>query len=97
MRDDRDTALDPVYLRTVLKVNLITSLVHLGMFLLVMLGGPVLFWLFPSLTTTYLWGLPLPWLFLGVAGFPLLVAIAWRYIRDVEEDEAEFSDLVDTP
>ncbi len=97
MRDDRDTALDPIYLRTVLRVNLITSLVHLGVFLMVILGGPLLFWLFPPLSATYLWGMPLPWLFLGVAGFPLLVAIGWHYLRDVEEDEDEFSDLVDTP
>ncbi|MDF1597059.1 MAG: hypothetical protein P1T08_13345 [Acidimicrobiia bacterium] len=97
MRDDRNTALDPIYLRTVLRVNLSTSLFYFGLFLLVILGGPIVFWLFPSLATTYLWSLPLPWLFLGVAGFPMLVLIAWSYLGAVEEDEDEFSDLVDTP
>ncbi|MFW2340583.1 MAG: hypothetical protein ACN4GK_11065 [Acidimicrobiia bacterium] len=97
MRDDRDTALDEVYLRTVLRVNLTTSLLHFGLFVLVILGGPLVFWLFPSLSTTYIWSLPLPWFYLGLAGFPTLVVIAWRYLRDVEEDEDDFSDLVDLP
>lgn len=97
MKYDRDTALEPIYLRTVLRVNLITSLVHLGLFLLVILGGPIVFWLFPSVTATYLWGVPLPWWFLGVGVFPLLVLIGRRFLRDVEEDEDEFSDLVDGP
>ncbi|MDH5421958.1 MAG: hypothetical protein OEY55_09150 [Acidimicrobiia bacterium] len=97
MRDDRDTALDPIYLRTVLKVNLITSLVHFGIFLIVMLGGPLVFWLFPGLATVYVGALPLPWFYLGIAGFPMLVIIGWHYLREVEEDEEEFSDLVDAP
>ena len=97
MRDDRDTALDEVYLRTVLRVNLTTSLLHFGLFVLVVLGGPLVFWLFPSLSTVHVLSLPLPWFCLGLAGFPLLVIIAWRYLRDVEEDEDDFSDLVDSP
>jgi hypothetical protein len=97
MRDDRNTALDPIYLRTVLRVNLTTSLSYFGLFILVVFGGPIVFWIYPWLATTYLWSLPLPWLVFGFAGFPILVLMGWRYVLAVEEDEEEFSDLVDAP
>jgi len=95
MREDPEAPLDPIYLRTVLRVNLTTSLVHFGLFLLVILGGPIVFWFFPTTTGVHVGPLPLPWFYLGIASFPLLVLIGWRYLRDVEEDEDEFSDLVD--
>jgi len=97
MRDDRNTALDPIYLRTLLRVNLTTSLTYFGVFMILILGGPILVWIYPWLATTRLWTLPLPWLYLGFAGFPILVLMGWRYVLAVEEDEAEFSDLVDAP
>jgi hypothetical protein len=97
MSDDRNTALDPIYLRTLLRVNLTTSLSYFGLFILVIAGAPLVFWLYPSLATTHLWSLPLPWLSLGLAGFPILVLMGWRYVLAVEEDEAEFSEMVDAP
>lgn len=97
MREDRNTALDPIYLRTVLRVNLTTSLVHFALFLVVVLGGPLAFWIFPGLASVTVGPLPLPWFYLGILVFPLLVLIGLRYLRDVEEDEDEFSDLVDLP
>jgi hypothetical protein len=96
-RDDRETALEPVYLRTLLRVNLSTALLYFGVFLVVMIGPPVVFHFLPISTTWRVLGLPVPWFFLGFGGFPVLVAIAWRFLRDIEASEEEFSDLVDAP
>lgn len=94
--DDRDTALGPVYLRSLLRVNLATSLRYFAAFLAIMLGVPLVFFFIPEVNEVSIMGLPLPWFWLGIAGFPVLVVIAWRYLRAVEEDEEDFTNLVDT-
>ena len=38
---------------------------------------------------------PLPWLLLGVAVYPLLVASRWCYVRASERIERDFADLVE--
>ncbi len=56
---------------------------------------PVLFALVPSLAEVTVLGLRLPWLLLGVVGYPVLLGIAWLYVRLAERNEQDFTDLTD--
>jgi hypothetical protein len=93
---DAETRLGEIYLSSLLREQLRLaglSLLALGVGVA---GLPLLFWLVPGLAEVRLWGLPLPWLLLGVAVYPYLVLIGWRYIRAAERNEEDFADLVET-
>ncbi|SDY16834.1 hypothetical protein SAMN05444365_101909 [Micromonospora pattaloongensis] len=62
------------------------------------LGGlPLLFAVAPAVGTATLFGINLPWLLLGVAAFPLLVAVGWIFVRLAERNEQDFTALVRRP
>jgi hypothetical protein len=61
----------------------------------VVLGGiPLLFTLFPATRTVDVFGLPLPWLLLGVVVYPVVYVAARIYVRNAERIEAEFTEFV---
>ena len=55
---------------------------------------PLLFSLAPGLARVEVAGLRLPWLLLGVLAYPLVVGVAWTYVRAAERNEQDFADLV---
>jgi hypothetical protein len=57
---------------------------------------PVTFALAPGLTDVTIATVPLPWLILGVAVYPLLVAAGWWGLRRAERVEAEFTEFAQT-
>ncbi len=60
------------------------------------LGGlPVLFVVAPAVTRVTVAGVNLPWLLLGVAAFPFLVAVGWTYVRLAERNEQDFVSVVE--
>jgi hypothetical protein len=62
------------------------------------LGGlPLLFAVAPAVGTVTVLGVNLPWLLLGVAAFPFLVAVGWAYNHLAERNEQDFADLVQRP
>ncbi|MEV0715731.1 hypothetical protein [Asanoa sp. NPDC050611] len=62
------------------------------------LGGlPLLFAVAPEVSTARLAGVDLPWLLLGVAAFPFLVAVGWAYVRLAERNEQDFVAVVRRP
>lgn len=56
---------------------------------------PVLFRLVPELSDVTVLGIRLPWILLGIVGYPLLLGIAWLYVRLAERNEQDFTDLTD--
>ena len=69
--------------------------VRTGAVLLLGLGGlPLLFAAVPASRTVQVFGLPLPWLLLGVLLYPALALVGWFYIRRAERHEHEFIELV---
>ncbi|MEV0325063.1 hypothetical protein AB0H63_01245 [Micromonospora echinospora] len=71
---------------------------RLAVVVLVGLGGlPWLFAIAPAVGRVTVAGVNLPWLLLGVAAFPFLVAVGWAYVRLAERNEQDFSDLVQRP
>ena len=55
---------------------------------------PLLFHLAPGLAGVHVLGIPLAWLLLGVLVYPFLLVLGWRYIRRAEDNERDFTDLV---
>jgi hypothetical protein len=91
---DTDTRLGGVYLRSLLREQLqlagrVLAALVLGVGLL-----PLLFHLFPGLTSVEVAGLPLAWLLLGVGAYPFLVLLGWVYVRRSERIELDFAELV---
>ena len=56
---------------------------------------PVLFTWLPVTKTVVVLGLPLPWLVLGFAVYPVVVLVACYYVWRVERTERDFADLVE--
>lgn len=71
---------------------------RLAAVVLIGLGGlPWLFAIAPAVSRVTVFGVNLPWLLLGVAAFPFLVAVGWAYVRLAERNEQDFTDLVQRP
>jgi len=92
---DAQTELGEVFMRSLMRSQLrlafaVTTVVGLTIGVV-----PVLFALVPSTKSAQVLGIPLPWLLLGVAVYPCLVALGWLYVRVAERIEQTFSDLVD--
>jgi hypothetical protein len=90
--------------QTVVGEVLVRSLVHaqlrLALYACVLTGIligslPLVFVLFPRLAAVHVFGVPLPWVLLGVAVYPGVCLGAWAYVRAAERNEADFSELVD--
>ncbi|MCW2796503.1 MAG: rane protein, partial [Nocardioides sp.] len=55
---------------------------------------PLVFYVAPGLSDVRLFGVPLPWLLLGIAVYPFLLLLGWRYVRRAERIERDFADLM---
>ncbi len=61
-----------------------------------LLGGiPLLFAVSPAARSVRVLGLGLPWLLLGIAVYPCLVAGGYLYVRLAERNEQEFLDALE--
>ena len=66
----------------------------LAVIVVVIAGVPALFLLEPRLRTLRLLGIPIGWLIVGGAFYPMFVTLAFAYVRRTERNEAEFVELV---
>ncbi len=74
----------------------LTLAVTLMVFTAMVLGAiPLAFLLVPSLGTTSVFGLRLPWLLLGLAVYPLFIAVAWFYNHSADRNEQKFTEMVE--
>ena len=89
------TEVGDALLRSLIRAQLTLALRVFGVFGCLLLGLPALFATYPGLTGFRLFGLPLPWLILGAAVYPLLVLMALLYVRQAERNERDFVDLIE--
>jgi hypothetical protein len=92
---DAQSEIGEIYVRTLLRAQLrlaISTLVALGLTIGIL---PVLFLLVPDLTARHVLGMPLAWGILGFACYPVLVFLAWRYVRRAERNERAFARVVE--
>ncbi|MEQ4204066.1 hypothetical protein ABN028_15740 [Actinopolymorpha sp. B17G11] len=92
---DAQTSLGQVYMSSLIRVQLRLGLLVLAVVGALLLGLPLLFAVAPGLGAVDAFGLPLPWLLLGVVVHPALIAAAWFYVRHAERNEREFAELVE--
>jgi hypothetical protein len=89
------TRLGDILIRSIIRTQLHLAL-RLGTLIGVLLGAlPLLFAYVPAIRRTHVFGLPLPWLLLGVLVYPVLVAGGALYVRQAERNERDFEDFVD--
>ena len=58
---------------------------------------PLLFAVAPTVGSTKVLGIYLPWLLLGVLSFPFLVGVGWAYVRWAERNEQDFIAVIRRP
>jgi hypothetical protein len=91
---DAETALGEVFMRSLLREQLVLALQVIAALGLTVGVLPLVFHLVPSLGDVHVGPVPLAWLLLGVLTYPWLVLLGWLYIRRVESNERDFADLV---
>lgn len=91
----RQTPLGDVYLRSLMRTQLRLAAFVVGALGVVLGVLPVLLATVPSVRDSTLAGVPVPWLVIGVAVHPVILALAWVYQRQARKNEAEFADLVE--
>ncbi|WP_165372384.1 DUF898 domain-containing protein [Nocardioides iriomotensis] len=94
---DAQTQLGEIYMTSLLRAQLrLAGLVIVA--LAVLVGGlPVAFRLLPGLMSRDVLGMPLSWVLLAFAVYPLLFLLGWLYVRAAERNERDFADVVDRP
>ncbi|WP_229399340.1 hypothetical protein [Micromonospora okii] len=93
----QQTRVGEALVRGLVRAQLALAL-RLSLVVLIGLGGlPWLFAVAPSVGRVTVFGVNLPWLLLGVASFPFLIAVGWAYVRLAERNEQDFTDLVQRP
>jgi hypothetical protein len=89
------TIVGEVYMASLVRIQLRLAIGILLIFTVLLGGLPLLMVLEPGLADTDVLGIPVPWLLLGVAVYPVLIGGAWFYVRQAERNELDFTDLVE--
>ncbi|HKF77821.1 MAG TPA: hypothetical protein VKF59_16895 [Candidatus Dormibacteraeota bacterium] len=96
LRDLREqTQVGEIFLAAQMRRQLKLSLGVTATLVAALGGQPLLAWLWPAYGDVRVFGIPLPWLVLGVGSYPLLIALGLYYVRKAEAIDDEFSDLLE--
>ena len=91
---DEQTRLGELYMASLIRAQWRLSVSVLAS-ATVMIGGlPLLFLFVPATMTLHVGPIPLPWLILGVLLYPAVWLMARYYVRQSEQIEREFTELV---
>jgi hypothetical protein len=89
------TEVGEILLRSLTRAQLMLAVRIFAVFGFFLLGLPALFATHPGLADYRLIGLPLPWLLLGGAVYPLLVLLGFLYVRQAERNERDFVEFIE--
>ena len=92
---DAQSEVGRIYVGTLLRAQLRLAASTLVALALTIGMLPLLFTLVPSLTSKQLLGMPVSWGMLAFGCYPVLVFLAWRYVRLAERNERAFARVVD--
>ena len=81
-------------MRSLVRTQLRLALAVLALVNIPLVMLPLVFSLDSGIGELTIGSVPLPWLLLGIAVYPLLVLAGWRYVRQAERNEAEFERIV---
>ena len=92
---DAQSEVGEIYIGTLLRAQLRLA-VNIMVVLALTVGVlPLLFTLVPGLTSHHVLGMPLSWGILAFGCYPVLVFLAWRYVRLAERNERAFARVVE--
>lgn len=92
---EEQTPVGEIFLSALMRRQLSLSL-RVAATLAVILGmQPLVAWVWPGYADLHLLGIPVPWLVLGVASYPVLIALGLFYVREADGIDDEFSDLLE--
>jgi hypothetical protein len=92
---DAGTRVGAIYMRSLLREQLRLALRVLATLFATVGALPLVFYLWPGLAEVRMLGVPLSWLLLGVLVYPWFLILGWRYIRQAEDNEHDFTDLIE--
>ena len=92
---DAQSELGEIYLAALLRSQLRLAVGTILTLALTVGALPIVFWLAPGLTRHHVLGMPFSWVVLAFACYPVLVLLAWRYVRAAERNEREFTHVVE--
>ena len=91
---DEQTRLGELYMATLIRAQWRLSVSVLVSATMMIGGLPLLFLLVPATRTLDVGPIPLPWLILGVLIYPAIWLAGHYYVRQSEQIEREFTELV---
>jgi len=94
MEIDEQTRLGELYMATLIRAQWRLSLSVLGSAAMMIGGLPLLFLFVPATQTLKVGPIPLPWLILGLLIYPAIWLAGRYYVRQSEQIEREFTELV---
>jgi hypothetical protein len=89
------TAVGEILVRSLTRAQLMLAVRIFAVFGCLLLGLPALFATHPGLADYRIFGLPLPWVLLGGAVYPLLVLLGLLYVRQAERNERDFVEFIE--
>lgn len=92
---EEQTSWGELLIRDLIKVQLRTAVLLALLVLVVLCAIPAVFYAVPSVTQWRLAGIPLPWLLLVIAPFPLLFGVGLWYNRLAERRERDFVNMIE--
>ncbi len=92
---DAQTDLGEVYIASLLRAQGRLAAVTLAAVVVLLGGLPLVFRFAPDLLAGQVLGMPLSWTLLALAVYPLLLGLAWFYVRSAERNERDFTHVVE--
>ena len=89
------TEVGEILLRSLTRAQLMLAVRIFAVFGFFLLGLPALFATHRGLADYRIFGLPLPWIILGGAVYPLLVLLGVLYVRQAERNERDFVEFIE--
>lgn len=91
---DEQTRVGELYIATLIRAQWRLSMSVLASATMMIGGLPLLFLFVPATATLHIGPIPLPWLILGVLIYPAIWLGGRYYVRQSEQIEREFAELV---
>jgi hypothetical protein len=91
---DEQTGLGDVYMSSLIRSQRRLALIVCAAITLLLAGTALVGAYSASFVAVRVFGIPLPWLVLGLLIYPALIALGWFTVRSAERTERDFLELV---
>jgi hypothetical protein len=92
---DDQTRVGQVYLRSLIRTQLLLGLATVALVVVPLVAMPLLFGFWPPARDLQVGPVPLWWFLLGLLVYPAILGVGWWYVRQADRNETQFTDLVE--